>query len=378
MAVLRLRGAPKFTAVALSPASLTGLRRGPQKQRATWSLPRKSRVEGVRSGEARRGQRSPGAGREEPGALRRPLASAGARGAPRAQSGPSEPGAAAPRVPAGRPRLQGPGTRPRGRPPKPRVGGTGRGCEGERPRSLPHGAGRRAGHRCHLLCGFASLDETARVDGLSKPEGCEGRAGGPLVPQPPCRFSSQRVRSVSSVPGFFVSPEENNKHTDLYVSPLMCARRAAAQESLLPAGPAHACWMPVPVGAQRAASPLPRVEIARPSSGSHPSRRQPGGDSPPPPLCRALQAGPLCRGMSGPRRRQEESATHVRRERDRPGPGASVTPGNILISDLLINAAANNANKIMQFKNSPTDGLGNKGIKITKTIKRLIVLLCCE
>lgn len=91
MAVLRLRGAPKFTAVALSPASLTGLRRGPQKQRATWSLPRKSCVEGVRSGEARRGQRSPGAGREEPGALRSPLASAGARGAPRAQSGPSEP-----------------------------------------------------------------------------------------------------------------------------------------------------------------------------------------------------------------------------------------------------------------------------------------------
>lgn len=91
MAVLRLQGAPKFTAVALSPASLTGLRRGPQKQRATWSRPRKSRVEGVRSGEARRGQRSPGAGREEPGALRRPLASAGARGAPRAQSGPSEP-----------------------------------------------------------------------------------------------------------------------------------------------------------------------------------------------------------------------------------------------------------------------------------------------
>lgn len=169
MAVLRLRGAPKFTAVALSPASLTGLRRGPQKQRATWSRPRKSRVEGVRSGEARRGQRSPGAGREEPGALRRPLASAGARGAPRAQSGPSEPGAAAPRVPAGRPRLQGPGTRPRGRPPKPRVGGTGRGCEGERPRSLPHGAGRRAGHRCHLLCGFASLDETARVDVRGEP-----------------------------------------------------------------------------------------------------------------------------------------------------------------------------------------------------------------
>lgn len=197
MAVLRLRGAPKFTAVALSPASLTGLRRGPQKQRATWSRPRKSRVEGVRSGEARRGQRSPGAGREEPGALRRPLASAGARGAPRAQSGPSEPGAAAPRVPAGRPRLQGPGTRPRGRPPKPRVGGTGCGCEGERPRSLPHGAGRRAGHRCHLLCGFASLDETARVDGLSKPERCEGRAGGSLVPQPPCPFSSQRVHSVS-------------------------------------------------------------------------------------------------------------------------------------------------------------------------------------
>lgn len=91
MAVVRLRGAPKFTAVALSPASLTGLRRGPQKQHATWSLPRKSRVEGVRSGEARRVQRSPGAGREEPGALRRPLASAGARGAPRAQSGPSEP-----------------------------------------------------------------------------------------------------------------------------------------------------------------------------------------------------------------------------------------------------------------------------------------------
>lgn len=91
MAVLRLRGAPKFTAVALSPASLTGLRRGPQKQRAMWSRPRKSRVEGVRSGEARRGQRSPGAGREEPGALRRPLASAGARGTPRAQSGPSEP-----------------------------------------------------------------------------------------------------------------------------------------------------------------------------------------------------------------------------------------------------------------------------------------------
>lgn len=356
MAVLRLRGAPKFTAAAMSPASLTGLRRGPQKQRATWSLPRKSRVEGVRSGEARRGQRSPGAGREEPGALRRPLASAGARGAPRAQSGPSEPGAAAPRVPAGRPRLQGPGTRPRGRPPKPRVGGTGRGCERERPRSLPHGAGRRAGHRCHLLCGFASLDETARVDGLSKPERCEGRAGGSLVPQPPCRFSSQRVRSVSSVPGFFVSPEENNKHTDLYVSPLTCARRAAAQESLLPAGPAHACWMPVPVGAQRAASPFPRVEIVRPSRGSHPSRRRP---------VRAAA-------------RQEESATHARRERDRPGPGASVTPGNILISDLLINAAANNANKIMQFKNSPTDGLGNKGIKITKTIKHLIVLLCCE
>lgn len=91
MAVVRLRGAPKFTAVALSPASLTGLRRGPQKQHATWSRPRKSRVEGVRSGEARRGQRSPGAGREEPGALRSPLASAGARGAPRAQSGPSEP-----------------------------------------------------------------------------------------------------------------------------------------------------------------------------------------------------------------------------------------------------------------------------------------------
>lgn len=91
MAVLRLRGAPKFTAVALSPASLTGLRRGPQKQRATWSRPRKSRVEGVRSGEARRGQWSPGAGREEPGALRSPLASAGARGAPRARSGPSEP-----------------------------------------------------------------------------------------------------------------------------------------------------------------------------------------------------------------------------------------------------------------------------------------------
>lgn len=275
MAVLRLRGAPKFTAVALSPASLTGLRRGPQKQRATWSRPRKSRVEGVRSGEARRGQRSPGAGREEPGALRRPLASAGARGTPRAQSGPSEPELPplvslrdAPGCKGPAPGLGG------GRPSRGSAGQGAAARESARAHSRT-GLGRRAGHRCHLLCGFASLDETARVDGLSKPQGCEGRAGGSLVPQPPCRFSSQRVRSVSSVPGFFVSPEENNKHTDLYVSPLTCARRAAAQESPLPAGPAHACWMPVPVGAQRAASPCPHVEIARPSRGSHPSRRRP-------------------------------------------------------------------------------------------------------
>lgn len=110
MAVLCMRGAPKLTAVALSPASSTGLRRGPRKQRAMWSRPRKSRVEGVRSGEARRVQWSLGAGREEPGAFRCPLASAHARGAPRAQSGPSEAGATAPRVPAGRPQLRGPST----------------------------------------------------------------------------------------------------------------------------------------------------------------------------------------------------------------------------------------------------------------------------
>lgn len=197
MAVLRLRGAPKFTAVALSPASLTGLRRGPQKQRATWSRPRKSRVEGVRSGEARRGQRSPGAGREEPGALRSPLASAGARGAPRAQSGPSEPGAAAPRVPAGHPSCKGPAPGLGGGCPSRGSAGQGAAARESARAHSRTGLGRRAGHRCHLLCGFASLDETARVDGLSKPEGCEGRAGGPLVPQPPCRFSSQRVHSVS-------------------------------------------------------------------------------------------------------------------------------------------------------------------------------------
>lgn len=175
MAVLRLRGAPKFTAVALSPASLTGLRRGPQKQRATWSLPRKSRVEGVRSGEARRGQRSPGAGREEPGALRSPLASAGARGAPRAPSGPSEP-------------------------------------------------------------------ELPPLVSLRDAPGCKGPAPG-LGGGRPSRGSA--------------------------------GQGAAAQESPLPAGPAHACWMPVPVGAQRAASPFPHVEIVRPSRGSHPSRRRP-------------------------------------------------------------------------------------------------------
>lgn len=197
MAVVRLRGAPKFTAVALSPASLTGLRRGPQKQRATWSRPRKSRVEGVRSGEARRGQRSPGAGREEPGALRSPLASAGARGAPRAPSGPSEPELPplvslrdAPGCKGPAPGLGG------GRPSRGLAGQGAAARESARAHSRT-GLGRRAGHRCHLLCGFASLDETARVDGLSKPEGCEGRAGGPLVPQPPCRFSSQRVHSVS-------------------------------------------------------------------------------------------------------------------------------------------------------------------------------------
>lgn len=146
MAVLRLRGAPKFTAVALSPASLTGLRRGPQKQRATWSLPRKSRVEGVRSGEARRGQRSPEAGREEPGALRRPLASAGARGAPRAQSGPSEPGAAAPRVPAGHPSCKGPA---------PGLGG-GRPSRG----SAGQGAAARESARAHSRTGLAAEQVT--------------------------------------------------------------------------------------------------------------------------------------------------------------------------------------------------------------------------
>nr|KAF6431790.1 hypothetical protein HJG63_008264 [Rousettus aegyptiacus] len=56
--------------------------------------------------------------------------------------------------------------------------------------------------------------------------------------------SGQPLLMADCLPGFFVSPEENNKHTDLYVSPLTCARRAAAQESPLPAGPAHACWMP--------------------------------------------------------------------------------------------------------------------------------------
>ena len=39
---------------------------------------------------------------------------------------------------------------------------------------------------------------------------------------------------------------------------------------------------------------------------------------------------------------------------------------NILISDLLINETPNNANKLIQFKNSLADGLCNKGIKITE------------
>ena len=39
---------------------------------------------------------------------------------------------------------------------------------------------------------------------------------------------------------------------------------------------------------------------------------------------------------------------------------------NILISGLLINETPNNANKLIQFKSGPTDGLCNKGIKITE------------
>ena len=42
---------------------------------------------------------------------------------------------------------------------------------------------------------------------------------------------------------------------------------------------------------------------------------------------------------------------------------------NILISDLFINEATNDDNRFMQFKNSPTDGLWNKGIHITKNHK---------
>lgn len=39
---------------------------------------------------------------------------------------------------------------------------------------------------------------------------------------------------------------------------------------------------------------------------------------------------------------------------------------NILILDLCVNETPNNANKLIQFKSSPTDGLCNKGIKITE------------
>lgn len=164
------------------------MRRGAGHASPVWRECAREKPGGV-SGARARGEKSPGRS-DAPSPLPAPAAPRVHRVAPPSRS-------CRPSCPCGTPQLQGPGTRPRGRPPKPRVGGTGRGCEGERPRSLPHGAGRRAGHRCHLLCGFASLDETARVDGLSKPEGCEGRAGGPLVPQPPCRFSSQRVHSVS-------------------------------------------------------------------------------------------------------------------------------------------------------------------------------------
>lgn len=44
-------------------------------------------------------------------------------------------------------------------------------------------------------------------------------------------------------------------------------------------------------------------------------------------------------------------------------------PVNILISDLFIKEATNDDNRFMQFKNSPTDGLRNKGIHITKNHK---------
>nr|KAF6431789.1 hypothetical protein HJG63_008264 [Rousettus aegyptiacus] len=84
--------------------------------------------------------------------------------------------------------------------------------------------------------------------------------------------SGQPLLMADCLPGFFVSPEENNKHTDLYVSPLTCARRAAAQESPLPAGPAHACWMPItwkspepPSAWRRLATPAP---LPCPSGGA--------------------------------------------------------------------------------------------------------------
>lgn len=46
-------------------------------------------------------------------------------------------------------------------------------------------------------------------------------------------------------------------------------------------------------------------------------------------------------------------------------------PVNIPILDLFINETTNNAHKCMQFKSSPTDGLFNKGIKITENHKML-------
>ena len=44
-------------------------------------------------------------------------------------------------------------------------------------------------------------------------------------------------------------------------------------------------------------------------------------------------------------------------------------PVKILMLYLFISEATNSANRFMQFKNSPTDGLWNKGIHITKNHK---------